>query len=473
MLVTPMVDRSWCHTVGYTSPIAATLALAAKPSPGVVETLVTAGVGDRASVTAVADALNGCDHLIVVGSGADRIAARELTLKIEEAAHIPTAMRDLETFLHGHLPACDERTGLVLIEHDRRRSGPRRELGQMVLQASARVGVRCAVIGRQAPDPGMAAAGYVPTPVADALPAAAEALLATAPAVQWLAHELAVARGVNPDLIRREQEAYREAAKFRGRALHIQNESTDPAGLFVDALEQHGFTVDTLHPYAGDELPASLRRDRCRGRGRRAGRHAPGRRAPLAGAGDRAGARGARSGASPYMGLCLGAQVLTEAAGGTVYRCEPHEIGWHEVDLTPAAAGDALFDGLPQRFQAMQWHYYACRPSNGAVELMTNPVSLQALRVGDAAWGTQFHIEVTRPVLLTWLEMGGDDLAANGYPRDRFLESLDRAPGDPPAGGSHAGRTLRPVRYAASRLSSAAYSGRSARRSHQAAIAGY
>jgi GMP synthase-like glutamine amidotransferase len=74
----------------------------------------------------------------------------------------------------------------------------------------------------------------------------------------------------------------------------------------------------------------------------------------------------------------------------------------------------------------MQWHYYACRPSNGAVELMTNPVSLQALRVGDAAWGTQFHIEVTRQVLLTWLDMGGDDLAANGYPRDRFLESLDQ-----------------------------------------------
>src|SRR3954463_10273538 len=139
VLVTPMVDRSWCHTVGYTSPIAATLALVARPSPGVVEGLVTAGGSHRAAGTAVADALNGCDHLIVVGSGADRIAARELTLKIEEAAHIPTAMRDLETFLHGHLPACDERTGLVLIEHERRRSGPRRELGQMVLQASSRV----------------------------------------------------------------------------------------------------------------------------------------------------------------------------------------------------------------------------------------------------------------------------------------------------------------------------------------------
>ena len=55
------------------------------------------------------------DHLIVIASGADRVAGRELTLKIEEAAWIPTAYRDLETFLHGHLPATDERTGLVLV----------------------------------------------------------------------------------------------------------------------------------------------------------------------------------------------------------------------------------------------------------------------------------------------------------------------------------------------------------------------
>ena len=210
-----------------------------------------------------------------------------------------------------------------------------------------------------------------------------------------------------------------------GRALHIQNESTDPAGLFVDALEQQGFTVDTLHPYAGDELPASLDGiDALVAGGGLVDTHQAGEHPWLAQEIELV--REALERRTPYMGLCLGAQVLTEAAGGAVYRCEPHEIGWHEVELTPAAEGDALFDGLPPRFQAMQWHYYACRPSNGAVELMTNPVSLQALRVGDAAWGTQFHIEVTRPVLLTWLDMGGDDLAANGYPRDRFLESLDQ-----------------------------------------------
>src|SRR3954454_6786451 len=82
VLVTPMVDRSWCHTVGYTSPIAATLALVARPSPGVVEGLVTAGGSQRRVATEAADALIGRVHLIVASSGAARIAARELTLKI-------------------------------------------------------------------------------------------------------------------------------------------------------------------------------------------------------------------------------------------------------------------------------------------------------------------------------------------------------------------------------------------------------
>jgi glucosamine--fructose-6-phosphate aminotransferase (isomerizing) len=216
VVVTPLVDRSWCHTVGYTSPIAAGLALTERPDAGAVGGLTAAGVERREAASEVAAALAGCSHLIVTGSGADRIAARELTLKIEEASHIPTAMRDLETFLHGHLPACDECTGLILIEHDRRRSGPRHERGETLLRAAARVGVRSAVIGRTAPDAALAPAGYVATPEDDRLPAAAEALLATAPALQWVAHELAVARGVNPDLIRRDEESYREAAALHG-----------------------------------------------------------------------------------------------------------------------------------------------------------------------------------------------------------------------------------------------------------------
>jgi GMP synthase (glutamine-hydrolysing) len=207
-------------------------------------------------------------------------------------------------------------------------------------------------------------------------------------------------------------------------ALHIQNESIDPAVPFVEALEQHGFTVQTLHPYAGDELPETLDGiDAVMAGGGMVDTHQAGEYPWLAR--EIQLVREALVRGTPYIGLCLGAQVLTEAAGGTVYRSEPHEVGWYEVELLPAAADDPLFAGLPGHFQAMQWHYYACRANGDMVELMRNPAALQAMRVGEAAWGTQFHIEVTRPVLMGWLEAGGEDLAANGYPRDRFLQSLD------------------------------------------------
>jgi GMP synthase-like glutamine amidotransferase len=213
-------------------------------------------------------------------------------------------------------------------------------------------------------------------------------------------------------------------ASSRPRALHIQNEVTDPAVPFVEALVARGFEVETVHPYDGGQLPDSLE----------------GIAAVVAGGGlvdtHQAGEHRwlaheislvaeAIETATPYIGLCLGAQVLTEAAGGQVYRCDPHEVGWHEVELLPAAGDDPLFGGLPPRFTTMQWHYYACRPGDAAVELATNPVALQALRVGECAWGTQFHIEATREVLLGWLEMGGDDLRANGYPPEVYTRSLE------------------------------------------------
>lgn len=209
------------------------------------------------------------------------------------------------------------------------------------------------------------------------------------------------------------------------RALHIQNESTDPIDMFVEALEHEGFAVETLHPYRGDALPENLDGvDAIVAGGGLVDVHEAGEHPWLAHEIELV--REALGRGTPYMGLCLGAQVLTDASGGTVYRSEPHEIGWHDVALSDAAADDELFGELPGHFVAMQWHYYACRTAIGAVELGRNPAALQAFRIGDSAWGTQFHIEVTRPLLQTWFEMGKDDLAANGYPGESFLEAVDQ-----------------------------------------------
>ena len=74
---------------------------------------------------------------------------------------------------------------------------------------------------------------------------------------------------------------------------------------------------------------------------------------------------------------------------------------------------------------AMQWHHYACELPPGAVELARNSTCLQAFRLGEAAWGTQFHIEVTRDILLNWMRWGKPELEKAGYTEERYLAELD------------------------------------------------
>ena len=107
-------------------------------------------------------------------------------------------------------------------------------------------------------------------------------------------------------------------------------------------------------------------------------------------------------GGRPVLGVCLGAQLLAEAAGGRVVRATSRELGWLDVDLVPAASTDPLLAFAPQRFTALQWHTYAVEPPPGATVLATSPVCPQAFRLGEA-WGVQFHPEVDAAILQSWL----------------------------------------------------------------------
>jgi GMP synthase (glutamine-hydrolysing) len=107
---------------------------------------------------------------------------------------------------------------------------------------------------------------------------------------------------------------------------------------------------------------------------------------------------------APIFGVCLGGQLLAKAAGAPVGPAPKAEIGWHEVELSAAAADDPVFRALPQRFQALQWHSYAFELPPGAVSLATSPVCLQGYRLGERAWGVQFHPEVDGPTLARWQE---------------------------------------------------------------------
>jgi GMP synthase (glutamine-hydrolysing) len=124
----------------------------------------------------------------------------------------------------------------------------------------------------------------------------------------------------------------------------------------------------------------------------------------------------------PVFGVCLGGQLIAKAAGAHVAPAPHEEVGWHEVELTPEAATDPVIAGVPKRFDAFQWHEYVFDLPPGAVPLARNPVGLQAYQLGEAAWGIQFHAEVTRRIVEGWLASDGSGRSIDLSPIQRWAE---------------------------------------------------
>ena len=228
VVTTDEMDESWCHTIGYSSPILAACAVAGHltgrpitPRAAIAALRVGLAEAEIRRTEAIAARLADVDRLIVIGSGADRAAARELVLKVEEGTHIPAAMRDLETMLHGHLPGTDGRTGLVLVLADTSAGADARiRRAADVLRAASEIGVRAAAIlaARYAPalDPTLTPGGRLIVPANPGLPPAIGALLGSVVPLQLLAERLARARGVDPDPMRRDDPLYLRAANAAG-----------------------------------------------------------------------------------------------------------------------------------------------------------------------------------------------------------------------------------------------------------------
>jgi len=105
----------------------------------------------------------------------------------------------------------------------------------------------------------------------------------------------------------------------------------------------------------------------------------------------------------PYLGVCLGGQLLAEALGAKVVSNRWEEIGHFSAALTDEGKRDLLFTGVPPDFLTFQWHHDSFDiPEGGVLLAASTACPHQSFRVGDSAWGVQFHPEVTEEIIRCW-----------------------------------------------------------------------
>ena len=108
----------------------------------------------------------------------------------------------------------------------------------------------------------------------------------------------------------------------------------------------------------------------------------------------------------PYLGFCLGCQLLGEVIGGKVVRSEPSEIGILDIDFLKTKDEDNLFSSFPDKIKSLQWHSYEVQnlENNKDVTLIgsSNVSKYQIFRYQNHAYGIQFHIEIKDTTVNEW-----------------------------------------------------------------------
>ncbi len=216
----------------------------------------------------------------------------------------------------------------------------------------------------------------------------------------------------------------------RVRLLVVRNDPTDPPALLGTWWSEYGVELVEVHADAGEPIPPRLPDD-VDGLVALGGAMAawederapwlPAERALLAATVDEG---------RPVLGVCLGGQLLALACGGSVERATVAEVGVTELTLTDEAAHDPLFAAMEQGAPVGQYHQdaIAALPAGAILLASTEVCRHQAFRLGDLAWGLQFHPEIDAEIIDSWLLDDPDPVARGGGSAEAVVAGMtDRA----------------------------------------------
>ena len=191
---------------------------------------------------------------------------------------------------------------------------------------------------------------------------------------------------------------------MRPRLLVIQPDALDPLDRFADLLDDEGLDVELVRPFVGERIGRRIDAD-----------------ALLVLGGDMSADHDdefpwlndvrhligdAAQQSRPILGICLGAQLLAQTFGGTVtVGSQGLEAGIVDIQWRPTARADALLADLPAPFRsgAMHRDTIATLPPGSVWLGQSETYQHQAFRVGDSAWGVQFHPEVSAATYSAWV----------------------------------------------------------------------